>query len=252
MNPLAEFATSMGASLAEQGRGIATTAGGRQPAELLELYDMENCPYCRLVREALTDLDLDVLVYPCPKNGVRYRPLVERLGGKQQFPFLFDPNTDEALYESADIIDYLYATYGKRRAPRRWLVRSVRTAASMSASMLRLRRGLAAEDSREVDDPLELYSFEASPFARLVRERLCELEIPYVIRQMGRTHVDDWLPPPLRERVRPGYTPRQRNRKALLARTGQVAVPFLVDPNSGQELFDSARIVAYLDQQYAD
>ena len=115
-----------------------------------------------------------------------------------------------------------------------------------------MRRGLAAEDSREAADPLELYSFEASPFARLVRERLCELELPYVVRQMGRTGIDDWLPPPLRQRIRPDYSPKQRNRRALLSRAGTVAVPYLADPNTGEALFESGRIVDYLDNQYAE
>lgn len=250
MTAMTDIAASLAASAAQQGRGIATTAGGRQPVEMLELYDMENCPFCRLVREALTDLDLDVLIYPCPKNGVRFRPLVERLGGQQQFPFLFDPNTDEALYESADIIDYLYATYGRKPAPKRWWVKSMRTAASLSASALRARRGLAAETSKEASEPLELYSFEGSPFARLVRERLCELELPYIVRQMGRDRREDWLFPPLRARLDPDYSPTQRNRQALLARAGKVAVPYLIDPNTGEEMFESADIVDYLDQVY--
>jgi len=57
-----DVARSLASTLAQQGRGIATRPAGRQPAEPLELYDMEGCPFCRLVREALTDLDLDVLI----------------------------------------------------------------------------------------------------------------------------------------------------------------------------------------------
>ena len=32
------------------------------------------------------------------------------LGGKQRFPFLVDPNTGQQMYESDDIIQYLFAT----------------------------------------------------------------------------------------------------------------------------------------------
>jgi glutathione S-transferase len=35
---------------------------------------------------------------------------VER-GGKMQVPFLVDPNTDSAMYESDDIVAYLEAQY---------------------------------------------------------------------------------------------------------------------------------------------
>jgi glutathione S-transferase len=247
-----DVASSLVATINEQGRGIQASAAGRQPDELLELYDMEGCPFCRIVREALTDLDLDAMIYPCPKNGIRYRPLMERLGGRQQYPFLMDPNTDTALYESADIVEYLYREYGSKPAPRAWLLRSVRTAASFAASALRAGRGVQALESRAVSQPLELFSFEASPFARLVRETLTELELPYILRQTGRTSAMDWLLPPVRERVNPDYEPAQRNRRRLLAETGRVAVPYLIDPNTGRELYESERIVDYLIETYAD
>jgi hypothetical protein len=48
-------------------RGTAAfAASDRRPETLLELYDIEASPYRRLVREVLTELDLDVLVLPCP------------------------------------------------------------------------------------------------------------------------------------------------------------------------------------------
>ncbi|MGJ3254836.1 MAG: glutathione S-transferase N-terminal domain-containing protein [Alcanivorax sp.] len=245
-----EVLRSLAASALQQGRGIASKGHRKTPQEPLELYDMEGCPFCRLVREALTDLDLDVLIFPCPKGGERYRPLVERLGGRQQFPYLMDPNTGAALYESADIIDYLYREYGGRPAPRRWLVRSLRTAAAVSASLPRASRGLRAQDSQVPEQALELYSFEASPFARLVRERLTELQLPYLLRQCGRDQWQDWVLPPVRRRLLDDYAPRQRNRVALMERAGRIAIPYLVDPNTGAELFESAHILDYLGQTY--
>jgi glutathione S-transferase len=161
-----------------------------------------------------------------------------------------DPNTGAALYESADIIDYLYREYGGRPAPRRWLVRSLRTAAAVSASLPRASRGLHVLDSQAPEQALELYSFEASPFARLVRERLTELQLPYLLRQCGRDQWQDWVLPPVRRRLLDEYTPRQRNRVALMERAGRIAVPYLVDPNTGAELFESADILDYLDQTY--
>ena len=250
MNAVLDFTTSMLATVSEQGRGVQAGAAGRQPAELLELYDMEGCPFCRIVREALTDLDLDAMIYPCPKGGQRFRPLVEKLGGMQQFPYLMDPNTDEAMYESDDIVEYLYATYGNRPAPQQWLRRSARTVGSLGASALRMGKGLRARGGLDAAEPLELYSFEASPYARPVRERLTELELPYILRQVGRTQALDWVLPPLRERLVENYQPTQRNRLILLERTGRVAVPYLVDPNTGAELFESRQILAYLDETY--
>lgn len=227
-----DVARSLAATLAQQGRGIATRPAARQPAEPLELYDMEGCPFCRLVREALTHLDLDVLIYPCPKGGDRYRPLVERLGGQALFPYLMDPNTGTALYQSADIIAYLYQEYGRRPAPPRWQLKAIRTPAALAASVPRGGRGLHCQASRPAEQPLILYSFEGSPFARLVRERLTELQLPCEVRQCGRDQWQDWLLPPVRQALGIEYRPTQRHRQALLERTGRVAVPWLADPNS--------------------
>ena len=104
-------------------RGTNARGSVEQPAKHLKLYEFEACPYCRLVREALTELDIVALIYPTPHGGKRFRPKVAELGGKQQFPFLVDPDSGESMYESADIIDYLYRTYGGRPAPSRLLRR---------------------------------------------------------------------------------------------------------------------------------
>ena len=120
MQPV-EFMTSMLITSLRGLAGISAEPAAVTPKRLLQLYDIEGCPYCRLVREALTELNLDAEIYPCPKNGVRFRPEVARRGGKQQFPFLVDPNSGEAMFESADIVDYLYRSYGGRRAPPRLL-----------------------------------------------------------------------------------------------------------------------------------
>jgi glutathione S-transferase len=43
----------------------------------------------------------------------------------------------------------------------------------------------------------------------------------------------------------------ESKREAFLAKWGNVQVPFLVDPNTDTNLFESAKIVDYLNQQYA-
>lgn len=246
-----EVASALLASMAQQGRGIGIKNNATQPAKPLELYDMENCPFCRLVRETLTELDLDVMIYPCPKGGLRYRPQVERIGGKQLFPYLNDPNTQTGLYESNDIIAYLYRTYGNGKLPSGRIKQLIRTTSTVSASALRTGRGLRVDDNVPPKQPLELYSFEGSPFARLVRERLTELEIPYLLRQSGRNQQSDWLLPFMRNKLGMQYNPSQRNRAALIKKAGRVAMPYLIDPNTNTELFDSGIILDYLDDAYA-
>lgn len=222
-----------------------------QPEKNLELYDIEACPFCRLVREALTEFDLDALILPCPVGGERYRPRCEELGGRQQFPFLVDPNTGGQLYESADIIDYLANTYQRPAPGTHGLRRRLAVATSLAASAVRYGHGRMARPSRAPDQPLELFSFESSPNVIPVRERLCELELPYLLRNTGKGRWTDMGPPALRDRLlhAPGAT--SRNRKLLFERTGRVQVPYLIDPNTGVEMFESTDILAYLDKTYA-
>ena len=112
-------------------------------------------------------------------------------------------------------------------------------------------RGLNARASKPAEQPLELYSFESSPFSRLVRERLCELELPYVLRNTAKELWKDMGPPEFRAALFPDAPVEGRNRIALLERAGKVQVPYLIDPNTGTELFESADILAYLNKTYA-
>jgi glutathione S-transferase len=250
LSETATTASSVMATFARMGRGIYTRPAPAQPEHLLELYEFEGCPFCRLVREALTELDLDAMVYPCPKGGDRFRPTAVALGGKAQFPFLVDPNGDRRLYESADIIAYLFETYGKRPLPWAWRARALNTVSSGFATIYRGGAGSRAKPSQAPAQPLELYSIESSPFARIVRETLCELELPYRLRSTGRTQLKESVPPALRDRLGVDVAAETPNRRELLARAGKVMVPYLVDPNTGEEMFESAAIRRYLRANY--
>jgi glutathione S-transferase len=203
---------------------------GRRPDEPLLLYEFESCPYCRKVREALTALDLDADVRPCPKGGRRYRPELIARGGKPQFPYLVDPNSGEEMYESDAIVRYLFNEYGVGPPPA-ILLGSLPVLSGSLASLLRFGRGTQVEPSRAPARPLELWSFEASPFCRIVREKLCTLELPYRLHNVGKGSA---------------------GREAFVARSGRMQVPYLEDPNTGQALFESNEIVAYLERRYAE
>jgi glutathione S-transferase len=250
MNSTLDVLGSTLASTLRFWRGTNARTAARQPARHLELYEFEACPYCRLVREALTELDIDALVYPSPHGGRRFRPEVARLGGKQQFPFLVDPNTGEAMYESADIIEYLYREYGGRAAPSR-LLRPLDLTSSVLAGIPRLAAGSRARSSRAPRRPLELFSFESSPYSRRVRELLSELELAYVLRSTGKARWEDLGPPILRKTLFPDLPISGRTRTELLARAGKVQVPYLADPNTGKAMFESTAIREYLLETYA-
>ncbi len=244
------LASSTMATMLRTGMGISAHPAMRKPGKLLELYDIEGSPYCRLVREALTELDLDARIYPCPRGGTRYRPQAIELGGKAQFPFLVDPNSGVKMYESLDIVEYLFATYGDRPLPLKWRVGAVQVLGSFMTDVARLASGTQARPSSAPAEPLELYSFESSPYARMVRDALCELEIGYVLRSAGRTRLSDWVPPIVRDSLKLRPDPELENRKDLLERAGRVSIPYLVDPNTGVEMGESRAIVAYLEETY--
>lgn len=74
-------------------------------------------------------------------------------------------------------------------------------------------------------EPVVLWGYEGSPFVKPVRETLSSL---------GLAHI---------------YIPCARgsaNRDKLYELTGRFQVPFLQDPNTGVEMFESAEIVRYL------
>src|SRR5580693_5489781 len=107
-----DVATSVAASWIRLGTGGRVQgAAQKRPEKLLEIYEFEACPFCRRVREALSQLDLPALIHPCPKGG-RLRAFVREKGGKEQFPYLVDSNTGVAMYESSEIVGYLVRTYG--------------------------------------------------------------------------------------------------------------------------------------------
>ncbi len=78
---------------------------------------MEGSPYCRKVRETLSELDLDTVIRNLPKGSPKRSELVQR-AGKMQVPYLIDANTGREMYESDDIVAYLEDTYGPRRSGR--------------------------------------------------------------------------------------------------------------------------------------
>ncbi len=225
-----DVTTSTAASAARPNFGNTHYPRTKVPAKPLELYEFEVCPYCRIAREALSALSLDPIIYPCPKGGTLFREKVKREGGRYRFPYLVDPNNGVAMYESSDIVDYLFKEYGDGRAP--WFLRqrAFAVATSMLASGFRPGRGRHAVRSRQPEKLLELYSYEGSPFCRIAREALCELELPHQLRNVPRQS--------------PG-------RADFVSVSGRMKVPYLLDPNTGAQMFESADIRRYLYTTYA-
>ncbi len=232
---IANNASSFAASLVRLARGVyprITRDQRDEPAEMLELYDFEGCPYCRKVREVLSELDLDYLEHPVAHGSPR-RSELKKLGGKVQVPYLVDPNTDAQLYESDDIIAYLNETYGngKRAGWSLPIPRVLDDVNSMLVSGVRLGRGSRCRvpNAPANLEPITLYNMEGSPFCRKVREVLSELDLEHIVRNV------------------PKGSPQ---RDELRQRGGKVQVPYIVDPNTDEEMYESDDIIAYLETQY--
>ena len=155
---------------------------------------------------------------------------MRRRGGKLLFPYLVDPNTGQAMYESDDIVRHLFTTYGDGGVPAMLRLWPLADVTSGLASAFRPGFGTRYRPARAPEQPLELWSFEASPFCRIAREALCSLELPYVLHNVAKGSA---------------------GRDAFVARSGRMMVPYLVDPNTGAAMFESADIVRYLDATYA-
>lgn len=203
-----------------------------RPAKPLRLYEFEGCPFCRKVREAVIWLDLDVEFYPTPQGGPTFREFVKSTGGKSMFPYLVDPNTETSMYESDDIVDYLYDAYGpgKDKVPSLLRAGALTILTAGFGLAPRMGAGSKYKPAKMPEKPITVYSYEASPFCKLVREKLVELELPHLLKASGR-----------------GSPKRQE----LMDKRGRFQAPYMEDPNTGVAMFESAAIVEYLEKTYA-
>ncbi|PPE02509.1 hypothetical protein GOBAR_DD00493 [Gossypium barbadense] len=225
--PPGQYSLELGGSKVKE-----TSKIGPRPEKPIEIYEFEGPTNFinTQVREIVAVLDIDVLFYPCPKNGPNFRPKVAQMGGKQQFPYMVDPNTGVAMYESDDIIKYLVEKYGDGSVPFMLSLGLLMTLTAGFAMIGRMGRGNSYTPSKLPPKPLEIWSYEGSPFCKIVREVLVELELPHTQRSCAR-----------------GSPKRQ----ILYEKAGHFQVPYLEDPNTGVQMFESAEIVEYLRATYA-
>lgn len=240
-------------ALLQAGKGVSGTFEPKQPPMLLKLYDMEACTACRQVREVLTALNQDVEIYPSPVNGTHFRAQAEKLGG---VPVLVDDNTGQITAGLQPIVDYLFAHYGRNgQTPKKWQQLTDKPLLGRLGSLSSAYRGRKADAANAGKarplQQLQLWSFDASPFSRLVRERLCELELPYVLHNVAKERWQDQGPAALR--LKPGkYTPLPGGKRSReIAVNQKMQVPYLIDPNTGVAMYESKDILEYLNHTYA-
>ena len=170
--------------------------GNDIPTKRLILYEYEGCPFCRIVRETLSLLSIEVLIYPCPRETLkkyghlensRFRGEVKKLGNKVMFPYLIDENTGKSLYESRDIVSYLWEHYsGGEKKPFLYKLSMRGPFLILGFFFHALMRplpsmGILRTPSKRPEKLLELWGREHHVGTKRIREALCTLEIPYIL-----------------------------------------------------------------------
>lgn len=243
------------------GCGIMGTATPLQPDEALILYEHEACPYSRRIRETMTHLNLDYESRPSPHKGHVYRDELKDLSGKTQVPYLVDSNTDDKISDSQAIIDYLFAHYSKKGStPEKFQAPKGdnATLANKATSVASMLRGVKASHPKKnlargkPEELLHLYGFEASPFCRLVREKLSMLEVGYVNHNVAREQIQDIGAFGVRLSLGEYHPIKGGKRERIMKEdmNGKLQFPYLIDPNTDTKMFESADIIKYLDKTY--
>jgi len=213
--------------------GSSVLDDAARPSKPIVIYEYEASPFCRKVREACSMLDLEVEYRPCP--GARSGWSDTMASAQQQrrtVPYMEDGKVK--MFESDDIIEYLFDTYGPGKEAIPWVLKGdfARITATYAAAA-RDFAGSRLQSNARADatsfKPITLYGYEGSPFVRPVREALSSLGLAHVMINCPRG---------------------SRNRDMLYQKTGRFQVPYIEDPNTGINMFESGEIVKYLQAVY--
>ena len=80
--------------------------------KMLELYQFESCPYCRRVRDKLSELEIDYICRNVQYGTPKWEEFI-KLNPNEQVPYLVDPEKRVAMDESDRIIAYIEKEYAK-------------------------------------------------------------------------------------------------------------------------------------------
>ncbi len=77
---------------------------------MLEIYQKEDCPFCKKVRSRLSELGVSWVAHSAGP-GSKSAEVLERISGEHQVPFLVDAERGVMMPESDAILEYLEANY---------------------------------------------------------------------------------------------------------------------------------------------
>ena len=191
----------------------------------LTLFDVESDADCRSVREVITFLDMNVLIKPCGVGSRFLDELAQLEGPRAAPPYLVDISAKRCEQGAEAICQHLFSAYGMPAGVGATALPSAPPVPRWLPSLLRFGRGSTVEPSARdrpmPPSPLRLYSYDGNQFCRLVREVLCECDLPYELRSTGKG------------------SPRRAELRAL---SGKTTAPFLVDPNTEVMMGESADV----------
>ncbi len=209
-------------------RDSSSVLDGAGPPEVIVLYDSESSPRCKRVREMMNLLDITYECRPC------FGPYMDDL-----LPCIMDPNFDKTIHGDVNIIEHLLKEYGPPTSSydskALWPITFKEFSLTTSQMAIMLRDSSAAiqqSNSRQDNGsmkPLELWAYECSPFVRPVKEKLSALGLPHTVVSCSRG---------------------SKNRDRMIDKVGRFQVPYLVDANTGVDMFEGAEIVKYLEAVY--
>ena len=136
----------------------------------------------------------------------------ETEGGRYQFPYLVDPNNGVSMYESADIVEYLFSEYGE----------GARLGSCVSA-----RSRCRPRCWRRGSGPAEAgtRSVSRSP-------RSCSSSIPTKARRFAESRARRCASSSCRTSF-DNVPRRSPDRSDFVSISGKMQVPYLLDPNTG-------------------
>lgn len=79
---------------------------------MMTLYQFESCPYCKIVREKLSELQITYINVNVPRDKSKRHEVVQ-VSGQPSVPVLVDGDT--VLDDEEKILPYLQEKYGTAR-----------------------------------------------------------------------------------------------------------------------------------------
>ena len=198
---------------------------------IIKLYDVENNPKCRLVRECISELDCNVIeVIPCAGDDDAKVPRI-----------VFEDENREAIdLVGTDEILSFFSKYMIEVEKEEGILNNIAAPqwTAYISSIFRYGKGQsitpAAKQRSSSYLPIILYNYENNQFCRLVREVLTELNLPFELKNVAKK------------------SPRRQDDLAKVSIDGSTQCPFIIDPNTNVKMKESKDIILYLYKEYAN